>query len=265
MSVAALLFRKPQPVSAGTATAGADPRTAIIDIGSNSVRLVVYQGPARIPAVLFNEKVMAGLGRGLAATGSIDPSALAMARTALARFAAVAREMDVASLRTIATAAVRDAANGGELIAAAEALGLDVEILTGEQEARGAARGSCPRSPTRRHRRRSGRGQPGARPGPRRPDRGPRLVPAGRAADRRGARAAGQGVRTDGDADDPRRGLDRARRRPSAVPRRRVVARIGAARDEPDRLSVAGDPPISDAVDDDRALGRTIAHMASRG
>ena len=139
LSVATLLFRKPQAVS--TAVAEANPRTAIIDIGSNSVRLVVYQGPARIPAILFNEKVMAGLGRGLAATGSIDRSALAAARTALARFAAVAREMDVTSLRTIATAAVRDAANGDELIAAASALGLTVEILTGEQEARGAGEG----------------------------------------------------------------------------------------------------------------------------
>ena len=52
------------------------PRTAIIDIGSNSIRLVVYQGPARLPAILFNEKVMAGLVRGLAATGAIEPGAL---------------------------------------------------------------------------------------------------------------------------------------------------------------------------------------------
>ncbi|KTW13095.1 exopolyphosphatase, partial [Sphingomonas sanguinis] len=87
------------------------PRTAIIDIGSNSVRLVVYQGPARLPAILFNEKVMAGLGRGLAATGAIDPGSLGKAQVALARFASLAREMGVTSLRTVATAAVRDAAN----------------------------------------------------------------------------------------------------------------------------------------------------------
>ncbi|WP_375395838.1 Ppx/GppA family phosphatase [uncultured Sphingomonas sp.] len=136
-----MLFRKSHANTASATVDGPDPRTAIIDIGSNSIRLVVYRGPARIPAILFNEKVMAGLGRGLAATGSIDRSALAAARTALARFAAVAREMEVATLRTIATAAVRDAANGGELIAAATALGLDVEILSGEQEARGAGEG----------------------------------------------------------------------------------------------------------------------------
>jgi exopolyphosphatase/guanosine-5'-triphosphate,3'-diphosphate pyrophosphatase len=117
------------------------PRTGIIDIGSNSVRLVVYQGPARIPAVLFNEKVMAGLGRGLAATGRMDDAAVALAKAALARFAAVAREMEVTSLRTVATAAVRDAANGPDFIAAAAAHGLQIELLSGEQEASGAGEG----------------------------------------------------------------------------------------------------------------------------
>jgi exopolyphosphatase/guanosine-5'-triphosphate,3'-diphosphate pyrophosphatase len=119
----------------------ARPRTGIIDIGSNSVRLVVYQGPARLPAILFNEKVMAGLGRGLAATGAIEAGALAKARVGLARFAAVARAMDVAHLRTVATAAVRDASNGGELIEAASRLGLQVETLSGEQEATAAGDG----------------------------------------------------------------------------------------------------------------------------
>ncbi len=123
------------------ATRPAHPRMAIIDIGSNSVRLVVYQGQPRVPAVLFNEKVMAGLGRGLAATGRIDRNAMALARESLARFAAVVREMEVASVRTVATAAVRDAANGDKLIATAESLGLRVEILTGEQEALGAGLG----------------------------------------------------------------------------------------------------------------------------
>ncbi|WP_375426890.1 Ppx/GppA family phosphatase [uncultured Sphingomonas sp.] len=117
------------------------PRTAIIDIGSNSIRLVVYQGPARLPAILFNEKVMAGLGRGFAATGAIEPAALRKAHTALARFAAIARVMEVERLRTVATAAVRDASNGGELIAQAELLGLHVEILPGEQEALAAGEG----------------------------------------------------------------------------------------------------------------------------
>lgn len=118
-----------------------DPRTAIIDIGSNSIRLVVYQGPARLPAILFNEKVLAGLGKGLAADGAIAADAMALAKTTLARFALLAREMEVTRLRTVATAAVRDASNGAELIAHAEIAGLSVELLTGEQEALAAGAG----------------------------------------------------------------------------------------------------------------------------
>ncbi|KTF69252.1 Ppx/GppA family phosphatase [Sphingomonas sp. HT-1] len=128
--MATLLFGKPRAAAEGTR-----PRTAIIDIGSNSVRLVVYEGAARLPAILFNEKVMAGLGRGLAETGAIAPAALASARAALARFALLAGEMQVGELRTVATAAVRDARNGGELMAAAEAMGLEVELLSGQEEA----------------------------------------------------------------------------------------------------------------------------------
>ena len=130
----ALFKRVRRPVPTGR-------RSAIIDIGSNSVRLVVYEGPARLPAVIFNEKVMAGLGRALAETGAIEPAALALARTALARFAWLAREMDVGDLRTVATAAVRDASNGDELLAEAKALGLSVEILSGEDEATAAGLG----------------------------------------------------------------------------------------------------------------------------
>ncbi|WP_221239282.1 Ppx/GppA family phosphatase [Sphingomonas xinjiangensis] len=112
-----------------------EPRIAIIDIGSNSVRLVVYQGPARLPAILFNEKVMAGLGRSLSQTGAIEAAGLALACSALQRFAKLAREMQVTELRTVATAAVRDASNGHELIDAARRYGLEVELLPGEEEA----------------------------------------------------------------------------------------------------------------------------------
>lgn len=118
-----------------------DPRVAIIDIGSNSVRLVVYQGPARLPAVLFNEKVMAGLGRSLAQSGAIETAALHMAASALARFALLAREMRVDELRVVATAAVRDASNGQQLVDAAARLGLEVEVLSGGEEASAAGMG----------------------------------------------------------------------------------------------------------------------------
>jgi exopolyphosphatase/guanosine-5'-triphosphate,3'-diphosphate pyrophosphatase len=111
-------------------------RTAIIDIGSNSVRLVVYSGPRRNPALIFNEKVMAGLGRSLAETGAIDEAAMRRAIQALERFRIVAREMDVDETVCVATAAVRDASNGEEFTRQARALGLDIIILSGDDEAR---------------------------------------------------------------------------------------------------------------------------------
>ena len=142
MSVASLFRKAPGGTANGLVTDCADePRTGIIDIGSNSIRLVVYQGPERLPAILFNEKVMAGLGRGLAETGAISADGLKMASSALSRFAAVAREMEVQRLRTVATAAVRDASNGATLLDTARDLGLDVELLSGEQEAIAAGQG----------------------------------------------------------------------------------------------------------------------------
>lgn len=116
-------------------------RTAIIDIGSNSIRLVVYQGPPRLPATLFNEKVLAGLGRSLAETGAIDAEAMKLAGAALRRFAALVQEMACHDVRTVATAAVRDAVNGTDLIKLAEQLGLSVELLSGAQEANAAGLG----------------------------------------------------------------------------------------------------------------------------
>ena len=116
--------------------------TGIIDIGSNSVRLVVYEGLTRIPATLFNEKVMAGLGRGLAANGRLGKGAMDSAVTALSRFAALADAMGVEHLRTVATAAVREASNATEFIARVAAeTGLVIETIDGETEARGAAFG----------------------------------------------------------------------------------------------------------------------------
>lgn len=118
------------------------PRIAIIDIGSNSIRLVVYQGLSRTPAILFNEKVMAGLGRGVANGGLLTDESMAVALTALRRFSLLCQSMGVDSLRAVATAAVRDAANGPAFIAAIRAeAGLDVEVIDGETEARGAAMG----------------------------------------------------------------------------------------------------------------------------
>ncbi len=86
-------------------------RTAIIDIGSNSIRLVVYQGPVRVPAILFNEKVMAGLGKELSTTGAIGQEAMDLAVRGLQRFHRLCLEMEVDNIKSFATAAVRDASN----------------------------------------------------------------------------------------------------------------------------------------------------------
>jgi exopolyphosphatase/guanosine-5'-triphosphate,3'-diphosphate pyrophosphatase len=118
------------------------PRIGIIDIGSNSVRLVVYRGLTRTPAILFNEKVMAGLGRGLSAGGALSEEAMAVAITALARFAQLADAMAVDSLRAVGTAAIREASNGPAFVARVRAeTGLAIEVIDGETEAHGAALG----------------------------------------------------------------------------------------------------------------------------
>lgn len=119
-----------------------DDRCAIIDIGSNSIRLVVYQGRTRIPTTMFNEKVMAGLGRGLSANGELGKGAMQVAVAGLKRFAALTRAMGIADVRTVATAAVREARNGPAFIdRVAQECGLAITVIDGEAEAYGAAMG----------------------------------------------------------------------------------------------------------------------------
>jgi exopolyphosphatase/guanosine-5'-triphosphate,3'-diphosphate pyrophosphatase len=116
-------------------------RAGIIDIGSNSIRLVVFDGPARFPATLFNEKVMAGLGRGLGDGDMLDPQAVERGLDALRRFRLLIDEMEVTRVRTVATAAVRDAANGQDFLDRVAELGFQPELLSGEQEAKLSAEG----------------------------------------------------------------------------------------------------------------------------
>lgn len=107
----------------------------IIDIGSNSVRFVAYSGAKRVPSVLFNEKVMAALGRGVARDGKLSDSAMARTLEALARFSRLGREMGLKRLTTVATAAVRDASNGKAFLKQVSALGLKPQLISGEEEA----------------------------------------------------------------------------------------------------------------------------------
>ncbi len=113
----------------------------IIDIGSNSIRFVAYAGHPRVPAVLFNEKVMAGLGQGLAADGLLAPAAMDRALVALGRFQALATQLKLTRVQTVATAAVRDAGNGAEFMRRIAALGFSPLLLPGSEEAQLAGLG----------------------------------------------------------------------------------------------------------------------------
>lgn len=114
---------------------GKNQRRAIIDIGSNTVRLVIYAGPPRAPSVVFNEKVTAKLGKGLAETGLLSDKAAITALAALARYAALLEAQGITQIETVATAAARDAGNGPEFLAKVAALGLSPRLLSGQEEA----------------------------------------------------------------------------------------------------------------------------------
>jgi exopolyphosphatase/guanosine-5'-triphosphate,3'-diphosphate pyrophosphatase len=115
---------------------------AVIDIGSNSVRLVVYETMTRSLVTLFNEKTLCGLGREVQTTGLLAPDAVAKALTSLRRFRALCRVMKVGRVYAIATAACRDATNGPDFIAKAERIcGVRIEILSGPREAKLSALG----------------------------------------------------------------------------------------------------------------------------
>ncbi len=117
------------------------PDRAVIDIGSNTVRMVVYAGSRRAPLVWLNEKVTARLGRDLASTGRMPDKAMELALTGLARFAVILRDLEVEDVQCVATAAVRDAANGTAFLDSVRALGLAPRLLTGVEEAEYSAMG----------------------------------------------------------------------------------------------------------------------------
>jgi exopolyphosphatase / guanosine-5'-triphosphate,3'-diphosphate pyrophosphatase len=115
---------------------------AVIDIGSNSVRLVVYEQMSRSLVSIFNEKTLCGLGREVQSTGLLAPDAVAKALTSLKRFRALCKVQKVGRVHAIATAACRDATNGPDFIAKAERIcGVKIEILSGPREAKLSALG----------------------------------------------------------------------------------------------------------------------------
>lgn len=115
---------------------------AVIDIGSNSIRLVLYRIEGRAIWTVFNEKVLAGLGRDLPATGKLSPDGVKAAHAALRRFKAVLEALQPSGVFVAATAAVREAKDGAEFVRQVKAeTGLTVKVLPGEEEARLSALG----------------------------------------------------------------------------------------------------------------------------
>ncbi len=119
------------------------PRCAVVDLGSNSVRLVVFEGAGRTPSVIFNEKAVLRLGRGLQSTGRLNEEGMAQALMVMRRYYAIARAMRAEPFEVLATAAVRDASNGAPFVAGLQERmpGVAIRILSGEQEAAFAAEG----------------------------------------------------------------------------------------------------------------------------
>ncbi|HZV21559.1 MAG TPA: Ppx/GppA phosphatase family protein [Hyphomicrobiales bacterium] len=117
---------------------------AVIDIGSNSIRLVVYEGLARSPTPLFQEKVMCGLGRNLSSSRRLNKDAIPLALASLLRFRKLSDICGVkkADLHPFATAAVRWAEDGPEFLEKGrEACGVPINVVGSEEEAELAATG----------------------------------------------------------------------------------------------------------------------------
>ena len=115
---------------------------AVIDIGSNSIRLVMYEREARAPVPMYNEKQLCGLGKGVASTGKLDKKAVEAALSALRRFRFLADNAGVTDLHVLATAASREAKNGPDFLEEVKKIcGVDPLVLSGEEEAQKSALG----------------------------------------------------------------------------------------------------------------------------
>jgi len=115
---------------------------AVIDVGSNSVRLVMYRLEGRAIWTIFNEKSLAGLGRDMPVTGRLSPQGVDTAIASLRRFRALLDGWSADDILPVATAAVREASDGAEFLARVrKEVDLDVRLLSGKEEARYAAMG----------------------------------------------------------------------------------------------------------------------------
>ena len=121
---------------------GREAPIAVIDIGSNSIRLVIYASGGRYPFPLFNERSNCRLGEGLGEDDMLQPDRIQVALAALSRFARIMSAMGVTTIHAVATAAVRRARNGVEFTGPAEAIiGKPIQVLTQVEEAHFVSRG----------------------------------------------------------------------------------------------------------------------------
>lgn len=115
---------------------------AILDIGSNAVRLVVFDGPHRAPVRIHNERTICSLGADLGRTGRLNPDGVVQALDSIGRFSALLAAMKITNIHAVATAALRDAADGPEFIETVkDRFGLVIRIVEGDEEARLSAMG----------------------------------------------------------------------------------------------------------------------------
>ena len=129
--------------SLSAAPLGRSASVAVIDVGSNSIRLVIYKGPKRAPLPVFDEKVACGLGRGMDSGGRMSARSMDLGLRTVSRFVDIARSMRVSDIKAVATAAVRNAANGPEFKNAVEReCGISLRVLSGIEEARLSALGT---------------------------------------------------------------------------------------------------------------------------
>ena len=219
------------------------PRCAVVDLGSNSVRLVVYEGHSRNPMAIFNEKAVLRLGRGLQATGRLNEEGMAQAFTVMHRYQAVARAMGAEPFEVLATAAVRDSQQRGGFrrrLARADARRVDPGAvgrrggrLLGRRRAVRHSRGG--RYSGRHRRRLAGAGAAGSRRP--RPQRDPRLGVI-RLSERSGGDLVAGARRSPRPILPPCRGSTR-RGRAGSLPRRRRLAGAGADPHRANRLPAA--------------------------
>ena len=240
-----------------------DP-VAIVDIGSNSVRLVAYEGRTRSPTPIFNEKAFCGLGRGVLTTGALNADAMTRAIAALARFRTLCRTMRVRDIQVVATAAARDARNGADFLAQRRADDRRADhAAVGPQGGRtvrarrrllDARAGWRRRRPRRRlarsDRRQRPRDRPGADAAARRPRADGRLRQIAEAGDEDRARG------------DRRRRAAEETVGPHVLRSRRHVARAGAPAHAPAQLSAQRHAQLRDPGA--RRRGFRIADRARR-